>query len=261
MLKRILVGTALFVISSVAFANGGTYLPAEPRHATNLYIGVGIARDTGNIQLEDGYLATFAANGSFLSSNALKADAGLQGVAGRLVGGYSIMFMNRYYLAVEGFGELTSNSGDISQVTSTSTASETLIETWKLREKYSYGVRLVPGVKISDSTLLYATVGWVGSRFQLSNDASAVLAFIAAVNGFTKTANGVAAGLGLQVMVANNVSMRAGWEWRRYESISAQSAFLVNLDNAPFAAGSSFASFKHPTTDQFYLDIMYYFYS
>ncbi|MEM1243983.1 MAG: outer membrane beta-barrel protein [Pseudomonadota bacterium] len=252
MLKKIFIACALLASSTMAFANGGTYLPAAPHYNGNFYLGVGIARDTGRANVVD----SVSTNDSTIPRlHAINGDLGIDGIAGRLVGGYGVTFMNRYYLAVEGFGELTSNQGKTTIVGNGGVGSEA----WQLRERYSYGVRLVPGFKLTDSTMFYGTVGWVRSRFQLTNSGKGSFdqtGFVYIPNGVEKSRNGIAAGAGLQVMLANNVSMRAGWEWRRYRSFNSPLATRV-IEQSIVAR--SRAEIKHLTTDQFYLDMIYHF--
>jgi opacity protein-like surface antigen len=209
MFKKALIASAVLAASTgLAFANGGTYMPVET-NSGNFYVGIGISADSGVVK-------------NVRNSN---TDIGMTGVDGDLYAGYGIYWVDRYYTGLEAFGQVSSNSGKFFGA--------------NVKERGQWGIRFQPGLKISDSTMLYADIGWVRGQFRIDGTPFFF-------DGRSSARNGFQAGLGLWTMIANNVSLRGGWDWNRFQS--------VNYNNAFFGSGSG-----RITTQQYHLDLIYHF--
>lgn len=170
MFKKAIIATAVLAASTgLAFANGGTY-QAAPHATHSVYVGVAVSRD-------------------FMHFNGIANGAGDAGWDGELNTGIGWVFQDHYYLGAEIFG--TINNAKIGST----------------KYKYSYGIDLVPGVKISDSTMLYGKVGYIRGKF--SN---------ITLTGGDKTLNGLQLGLGMETMVTNNVSAKIEYDYNRFAS-------------------------------------------
>jgi len=200
--KAIIASAVFAATAGLAFANGGTYVPPAAHHDGSFYAGVGVSRDFTRYEIN-----THDHDG--------RVDVGDSGWDGHLYAGYGMTFQDHYYLGGEVFGAYSSNKvgvpGD------------------DMRLKYSFGISLLPGVKLSDSTMLYTRIGWVNSKFEGP--------------GFDRSRNGVQLGVGFETMVANNVSARLEYDWARYQRFSA----------AGFGAGA------RPEVNVVNLDVSYHF--
>src|SRR5262249_20316009 len=109
------------------------------------------------------------------------------------------------------------------------------------------GIDLIPGVKVSDSSMLYGRVGWVRGKFRTSIDPFIVSApandqiFVSTGNfSRDKSSNGIQLGVGLETMVTNNVSLKVEYDWDRFSN-------------------SSFGG--HPTVNKALVGVTYHFFS
>ncbi len=256
MFNKALIATAVLAASAgLAYANGGTYAPepvAGPTH--NCYVGVAVSRDFAHFGFDTfGSVVTNHYTGQTIVTSH-QSDIGNDGWNGEINIGCGGTFQDHYYLAAEIFG-------DISNVKASTTLSGVAIDNFgnvdavglngSLKLRYEYGITLVPGVKISDSTMLYAKVGFVRGKFRqnlngffVANSSPvavnvAALQFDRAVSN-NKTSNGLQLGVGLETMVTNNVSAKIEYNWNRYSN-----TFGV----------------KHPTVNSAKLGVAYHFMS
>lgn len=183
-IKKAAIASAVagLALTGAAYANGGTYQPAP--HATHsVYVGVAVSRDF--FQLEN------------ISDSRGSLDLGNDGWNGELNGGIGWVFQDHYYLGAEIFG--TVNSAEIN------------VGRDSLKYKYSYGIDLVPGVKISDSTMLYGKVGYIGAEFDASGSR---------FGSKDKNKSGLQLGLGLETMVTNNVSTKIEYDYNTFSKFN-----------------------------------------
>lgn len=184
MFKKAIIASAVLAASTgLAFANGGTYQPA-PSCVHSCYVGVAVSRDFFEINTNAGRLNN--------------VDLGNDGWNGELNVGFGWVMQDHYYIGAEVFGDVTSakiNLGGFS-----------------VKNKYDYGIDLVPGVKISDSTMLYGKVGYVRGHF---SNVPVGLVGARVVTGSINR-NGLQLGLGLETMVTNNVSAKIEYDYNRF---------------------------------------------
>jgi len=176
MFKKAIIATAVLAASTgLAFANGGTM--QQPHCTHSAYVGVAVSRDAFTIDGTEG------------------VDLGTVGWGGELNAGIGWVFQDHYYLGGEIFGTANNASIDVLGLA-------------KLKYRYSYGIDLVPGVKISDSTMLYGKVGYVRGNFKGT----------ATTTGSSSTTNfnGLQLGVGMETMVTNNVSAKIEYDYNRY---------------------------------------------
>lgn len=221
MLRKTLVAAAVFAATSgLAFANGGSFTPAAPAapaQANSFYVGVDISRDLGRYESDNDIIATA------LGFDTGSTDYSGEGIGGTLFVGYGMTFMDRYYLALEGFGDITSNSSQIGAGL-------------KFDQEWSAGVRLTPGIKLTDSTTLYAIAGWINSEFKFKDNTGTI-------TDTEKHLNGLQTGLGIETMVTQNIGLRGEWDWNYFGAYKVGGVKVFN----------------HPTVDQFKFGIDYHF--
>lgn len=239
MLKKALIATAVLAASGVAFANGGSFAPAPaPTHTGAFYVGAAVSRDTAQFDVDSanvlnaGLTAPLVANASNVYTSS--SDLSGNGIDGQLFAGYGMTFEDHYTLAAEVFGSISSLKGDY-DVANTFSApvlvalglpgSYTFNSSASLKLQHTLGVALMPGVMISPSTNLYLRVGYVYSRFKLSDTGAGLTGLIppfgtGVFNGVPasegKNESGLQLGLGASTMVTNNVGLRLEYTWERY---------------------------------------------
>jgi len=209
MFKKALIASAVLAASTgMAFANGGTVPPA-PHHTHSVYAGVAVSRD---------FLNYNATNGGF------KTDIGDSGWNGEVNAGIGWTFQNHYYLAGEIFGAISSVDAKSSAGAFGSSS---------LKARWSTGIAVIPGIKVTDSTMLYGRVGYILTQFKGSGNALGQSA------SKSKWKSGIQLGLGMEAMVTNNVSARLEYDWNRYGKLGG----------------------SNPTIDQVKLGVEYHFMS
>jgi opacity protein-like surface antigen len=125
-----------------------------------------------------------------------------------LFGGYGFDLRGPFYFAGELFvtptiGELNSSSfGD------------------HLKMTYHYGLSFIPGMQISEQTIAYARLGWIGAHFENQNS----------------QANGGQFGLGLKTSITQHLDLRAEYTVTSYLNSfkSADGSSSVNSDQFSF---------------------------
>ncbi len=216
MFKKTLIAVAAIAASAgVAFANGGSFVAAPTAdHNFAMYVGANISRDVSNYRFD------FSdASGNLVT----RTDLGADGIDGGVFVGAGMTFANHYYMGLEGFFDASSNDAEF--------LGASIKNTWDA------GIDFVPGIKITDSTMLYGKVGYVNGEFKgiSSSDTSD-----------HEHRSGLQAGLGFQAMVTQNIGLRGEWAYNHYEKQS----FSDGLGNT--------TSFR-PSMDQFKFGILYNF--
>lgn len=203
MFKQAIIASAVLAAATgLAFANGGTYQPA-PSCVHSCYVGVAVSRDFFNI---DGFQNQFGS-----------VDLGNDGWNGELNAGIGWVLQDHYYLGAEIFGDVTSAKINVGGAS--------------VKNKYLYGIDFVPGVKISDSTMLYGKIGYVRGNFSGSSF----------FGSSSNNRNGLQLGLGLETMVTNNVSAKLEYDYNYFSKFSGSNS--------------------RPTVDQVKLGVAYHFMS
>lgn len=219
MFKKAIIATAVLAASTgLAFANGGTYQPAP--HATHsAYVGVAVSRDFLTLDQDH------------KRHNLGSTDLGSDGWNGELNAGLGWVFQDHYYLGAEIFG--TVSSAEIKS----NAAVDGISANSKFEYKYSYGIDFVPGVKISDSTMLYGKVGYVRGEFDTRANATVFGQTFSAKQD--KGLNGLQLGIGLETMITNNVSTKIEYDWNNYEKING---VRPNVDSVKLGVAYHFMS-------------------
>lgn len=229
MFKQAIIATAVLAASTgLAFANGGTYAAPAPCCVHSCYVGVAVSRDFFNVDTNTGYFGN--------------ADAGNDGWNGDLNVGFGYVIQDHYYLGAEVFGDVNSTTIDLGNVINPVTGA--VVGTASLKNRYDLGIDFVPGVKISDSTMLYGKVGYVNGNFSgFSNT------FGSSSN--SKNLSGLQLGLGLKTMITNNVSANLEYDYNYYSKFN---------QNVISTANTGIIS-SRPTVDQVKLGVAYNFMS
>jgi hypothetical protein len=126
--------------SSIIFALSTTAFAYEPFSGPYAGIGAGYADLTSEVDVSDG------------KNTGL--DLNRQAIKGQIFLGYGEVFAERFYLALEA-----------NFLTGTPEASGQFSDKFFTKQKYSYGVDLMPGIVFGDNNVIFAKVGYLRSRF------------------------------------------------------------------------------------------------
>lgn len=153
-------------------------------------------------------------DGNSASSN---PKLNVTGFAGQGFVGYGHYF-SQLYLGGEIFGgESNSNTSYITQF-----VSDGLPDTYYTRVsvRQSYGIALLPGAKMSDSTLLYGRVGYNRANIRTQENLSAALlgGTAATSTGTSNWRYGLNYGLGIEGAIFSNVSLRGEYTHTQFTS-------------------------------------------
>lgn len=188
MKKTLLVGALSLVASGAALANG-------------FYAGAGV----GTLNLDAKTVDTTAA-GTVTTS-----DTGNLGVNGVVMGGYEFAFANRMVLGLEAFGNYTSakisNSTDVRSGLDTNSS---------LRLQSVYGVRVLPGYQVCESTSFHGILGVARGHFISSGSADVNASTESGSSHFS--VNGYELGLGTTTDVYKNIAVRTDLIYTGYQS-------------------------------------------
>lgn len=194
MLKKIIISTAILAATtSIALADG---VP---------YVGMNVGLNSNSVGFK---------NQAGLNTEHLNTS----GLTGGLLAGYGAAINQAVYLGGEAFTTV-GNMSSSAKTTSIGT-------TDKLRSIYSYGVDFMPGYKVLDTTMLYAKVGVVKTRFKLTQRSSTL------ANGTSEqTVSGARFGVGVQQALTSNVDFRGEVVHTAYNSFHACSNKLSPSSN------------------------------
>lgn len=191
--KFILASSILALSSSVAFAAGP-------------YVGAGLGVNTGTFDISD-------------NVNNFKSTAGGRGAIGNLFAGYGAIVSSNLYLGGEVFANLTNTESQESSGPNKYT----------VKNKYGYGISFIPGVMLSDHTMLYGRLGVVRSRFESKATTAA------ASSTATKTLTGGQVGVGIQTSLTQNLDLRGEYDYTSYGSTKFNNAPTATMKIQPRA--------------------------
>lgn len=200
-MQKIIINAAAALIATTGTALANYNGVTSP---DNFYVGVGILRDVSKLSRINPRSGT-------------RTNFGTNGTAGELFLGYGVTWDNFYYTGLEIFGQISSNRGQIAG--------------FNIKQESNYGVRFMPGIKLSQSSTLYGDIGYIRTRF-VFNGASRF------GRSRARNANGLQLGLGIQTLLTRDISLRGGWSINQFQNLPGNRKLLNN---------------------QFYLDAIYHF--
>ena len=173
MLKRILLASVITLLASGAAMAGGFYVGA----------GVGANSFNSNLNFNDTGNVTY----------------GHLGAQGSLYAGYVVPFSNQFGVGIEAFGNIMD----------TKTTDSTYNPALRLKERNTYGLRLLPGYRIAPTADMHLIAGFVRGGFRQDGNNIASKNF---------NANGFQVGLGGGVDVSKNVGIRGDVAYNHFQN-------------------------------------------
>lgn len=191
------------------------------------YVGVGAGYDNYSV----GTRTSFAFSGATVTGN---PGVSANGWLGELFAGYGAYFSDMYYLGGEVFvatsgAQQTYSRGLLNNYTNKFTANN------------SYGIGILPGIKINDSSLLYVRLGYNWASLK-GSDTLTVASGATTASSKSSTQSGFNYGLGLESAVYQNWSLRGEYTYTSYNSFTN-------------ALGTKWS----PSDNQFVLGLIYHF--
>lgn len=164
-------------------------------------------------------------------------SVGANGWVGGLFLGYGQYFNNLAYLGLEIFGNDSGASQSFNS-TATSSAGFSSSTSGKVSVNGSYGISVLPGIKMNDATLGYIRLGYNRANIKTSGSAT-ITAPAAGVPAGTSVGGsnnnnwrgGFNYGLGMETAFYENWSARAEYTRTNYQSFSSSITSVTPYDN------------------------------
>jgi opacity protein-like surface antigen len=228
--KVLTASLVLASVTSLAFAKGykgenykGEAVAPCPPPAMlkdGWYLGAQVGYDSYRVR------NSFAVPGVFATSGA----AAVNGWLGGLYLGYGQYMTNMFYLGGEVFGNVSGaqQSQNVSFGVSTATTKATV--------NGNYGLALVPGLRLNDTSLGYIKLGWNWANIkQQASSAGAVVTSTSKTN----TSNGFDLGLGIETLIVDNWSVRSEFNHTWFSSFS-NGGVTTNASDNQYTVGVSY---------------------
>src|SRR5690606_2453541 len=134
------------------------------------------------------------------ADTALNPVFAANGWVGGLMLGYGMMMNDWFYLGGEVFANWSNADNSL---TVTEGAASTNLQ---FNVNSSYGLGLLPGIKMTDSTLTYIRLGWNWANLESKASSSGVSA------SKSNTSNGFVFGIGMETLIVDNWSLRGEFD-------------------------------------------------
>lgn len=194
----------------------GYVQPCQNILLDGLYIGGALGYDSFKLRQ---YLGVNDGAGDSLGSSSFLNPTGV--VGGAFIGyGY---YLSLFYLGAEIYG-YSSNAITTQSNSATAFGVSVLNYTSRVTVRGSYGISLNPGVKVSDTVLLYGRLGYTRASVR-TNEYLTVGAIGGSTTFNTNTGsyyNGFSYGLGLEGLIYENWSLRGEYTHTQYTPINTK---------------------------------------
>jgi len=233
----VLVATSVFVTPLTSFAAGADYkgykapavMPCK-NLSDGFYAGLAVGRDSYSVRRNTNL--TFGGV-TILGNPPLSAT----GWVGSIFAGYGQYFSNSFYLGGELFVD-DSNASE-SQGHSNSTATSTY--NTKFTVGTGYGISILPGLKLNDSSLFYVRLGYNWASLK-GTETMTVTGTGSTSASKSSTQGGYNYGVGMETVISNALSLRGEYTYTSYNSFT-----------------SSLGTKWSPSDYQFMLGLIYHF--
>lgn len=232
---KCVAASVMMLASSAVLAGGANFkdykdnmpCPVIPVLMDGFYVGAQVGHQNAD-------MSTNVA----LSSGAVNADPDINvnGWLGGLFLGYGKVFNSWYYLGGEIFGNYANSSQGWD-----ATLSGPVGYSANAEMNSSYGLAILPGLKLTDATLTYIRLGYTWANFKYTESASTP-----ASASNSSTEGGFAYGVGMETLITGNWSLRGEYTYTNYNNFSTSM-------NA--TSGTSI----NPSASQYTLGLIYHF--
>lgn len=168
----------------------------------------------------DSYRVRESFSNALLSTNPVINDSGW---IGGLFIGYGQYLTDLFYLGGEIFGNV--NGSSQSHRTTTAAVSHY----GKFTANGNYGLALVPGLRLNDTSLGYIKLGWNWANFKGNQSLTTAAGTVS--GSHSSTQNGFDFGLGIETLLMTNWSVRTEFNHTWFNSFNAGGATYNPSDN------------------------------
>jgi len=155
------------------------------------------------------------------------------GWVGGMMLGYGMMWNSWFYTGAEIFANLNDAERYFSNTSGASTYTN------KIKVKSTYGIGILPGIRLTDSTLTYVRIGWNSATFKTSETVTSI-----AASTRNNTSHGMVVGIGMEIYTNENWSLRGEFDHTWYSSYNTKSVYGTTIK---------------PSDNQFMLGMLYHF--
>lgn len=156
------------------------------------------------------------------------------GAIGGLFGGYGMYFQNLYYLGLEIYGNYSGASQSFTSTYVPVGLVGNSIYT-KFNARGSYGISVLPGIKLNDSTLAYVRLGY--NRVNLKGTGTLNFDGTIISGSSSNWTGGFNYGIGLESVVWDNFSVRGEFNYTSYSSFTTVAGNKFSPANGTFMVG------------------------
>lgn len=215
------------------------------------YVGIGGGYDSYRVHQETNDEFVDLPGGAIALSGTNSLNHSATGWMGGVFAGYGHYF-DWFYLGVE----INANTSD-AETSWNANASDTSAYNVDLEARTSYGIALLPGIKVNDSSLLYVRLGYLRSNFKASETYTNVYfnPNVSISQSDSDWRNGFNYGVGIETYVAENVSVRGEYTHTSYNSDTISQSVQNAAGTSQFNSTSKF----EPSNNEFMLSLMYHF--
>lgn len=280
---------ALSTSAQAASANDSESSTNVHTHTTNesltqtkggFYVGGGVNYSWSDYDLNAEQSTSLTTNGgvhilpteSYSNSQSAFSD----GVGGQLFAGYDYFINPLFSIALEAQVGTGNNEGELNNSATVISGSgvELISEenTAKLKQKWSFGLSLLPTYHSVYNIDLFGVLGWQISRFNISGKPGSITNLnqqvlsayeslsMASVNS-SHTVNGIQLGFGMKKKFTESLGMRLEYNWTRFGSFNASGSNSVNYNIDPISSeinyNNSIDVSVKPTVQQVKLSLVY----
>lgn len=154
------------------------------------------------------------------------------GLIGEVMGGYGHYFNNALYLGFEAFLNVSEAYQSTNLVINDTT--DHINYNAKFFVSTGYGVGLFPGIKLSDSALVFMRLGYQIARLRGQENLQELISGTTSISNTSSWSGGVSYGLGFEEAMVENFSLRGEYIHTDYRSFSATSGTEYSPSNNQF---------------------------
>lgn len=232
-LKALTAALILASTTGMVFAKGykgdfkGEACPPPQMLKTGWYLGAQVGYDSYRVRN-----SVTSPGASTLTTNPVIAA---NGWVGGLMLGYGMMANDWFYFG----GEIFANVSNADQNFSATSGVVPVTYTNKFEANSSYGIGLLPGIKMTDSTLTYVRLGWNWANLKTKETVTG-----SASGSKSNTSNGFVFGVGMETLIVDNWSLRGEFDHTWYGN---------------YTTGATYGTTVNPSDNQYMLGLIYHF--
>lgn len=167
----------------------------------------------------------------------------------RFLVGYGQYFCGPYYLGGELFGQINNTAN--AQATLPDSSTSTSVFT-SLKAHRTYGIAILPGLRLTDTALAYLRFGYNSTNFIYKADVNIIPGETGGSTTRNKTSGGFAFGVGMESLIYDQLSLRGEFTHTRYQSFGTPN-FSTSVDDTTLSYNIS------PSVNEYSIGLIYHF--